>query len=130
MKYNEEKIMKKMVFAIILACLQCLLTIFKGIIISHTGDTGKIICNIITITILVLLMGVVGIVATAVVELTNSTQKRTYTTYAPETDQTFIFEETDYKEITHIECVGWYYGEPDESATIQFRGKLYAEIDR
>ena len=126
MKNNEKEFMKKMVFAIILVCLQCLLTIFKGIIISHIGTAGKIL---ITITISGLLMGVVGIVATAVVELTNSTQ-RTYTTYAPETDQTFIFEETDYKEITHIECVGWYYGEPDESATIQFRGKMYAEIDR
>ena len=127
MKNNEKEFMKKMVFAIILVCLQCLLAIFKGIIISHIGTAGEIL---ITITILGLLMGVVGIVATAVVELTNSTQKRTYTTYAPETDQTFIFEETDYKEITHIECVGWYYGEPDESATIQFKGKMYAKINR
>lgn len=49
--------------------------------------------------------------------------------YAPKADITFLMEEVrdENGELVSTECVGWYYGEPDEDATKTFRGKLKAE---
>ena len=44
------------------------------------------------------------------------------TTYAPETDMTFILEDDD----AHTKVVGWYYGQPNPWATELFVGKLEA----
>lgn len=54
--------------------------------------------------------------------------EKTYTTYAPSTDMTFIMKET-YKgeDVIKRECVGWYYGAPDEGATESNIGRLTAE---
>lgn len=55
-----------------------------------------------------------------------------YTTYAPDTDMTFILqdimEEVD-GDIQSTECVGFYFGEPDDEATKEFIGKLKAEYE-
>ena len=48
-----------------------------------------------------------------------------YTLYSQEGDITFIME--DKKNTTSV--VGFYFGEPDEDATREFRGKLTAEFD-
>lgn len=49
--------------------------------------------------------------------------------YAREADMTFIMRETwtEDGEPVATECVGWYHGEPDEGATMDFIGKLKAE---
>ena len=44
------------------------------------------------------------------------------TTYAPETDMTFILEDDD----RHTKVVGWYYGTPDTAWTKSYIGKLEA----
>lgn len=51
-----------------------------------------------------------------------------YAVYS-ENDMTFIMKETydDDNELISTECVGWYYGEPDEKSTATFIGKLKAE---
>ena len=56
-------------------------------------------------------------------------RKVTYTTYAQETDMTFIMQDTvDVdNEVRSTECIGWYHGEPDDGDTEQFKGKLKAE---
>ena len=48
-----------------------------------------------------------------------------YTAYSQEADITFIME--DKGKTTSV--VGFYYGEPDESATAQYYGKLKAEFE-
>lgn len=54
--------------------------------------------------------------------------KHIYTVYAKQDDMTFIMEEHDEGiGPVSIECVGWYFGEPDEDATESFIGKLKAE---
>lgn len=49
--------------------------------------------------------------------------------YSPYGDMTFIMEDTydEDGEPVSTECVGWYYGEPDEKSTKVFIGKLKAE---
>lgn len=52
-----------------------------------------------------------------------------FTTYAPNTDMTFILRETysdKEKEWVSTEVVGFYYGEPDDNSTQRFIGKLKA----
>ena len=51
------------------------------------------------------------------------------TTYAPDTDMTFILQEISDENGGNIstECVGWYYGRPDEDLTTEYIGKLKAE---
>ena len=54
--------------------------------------------------------------------------RRTYTVYADHHDMTFIMEDTYVgNEVASTECVGWYWGEPNEEATQTFIGKLKAE---
>ena len=48
------------------------------------------------------------------------------TTYAPETDMTFILEDDEY----HTKVIGWYYGEPNAWATKLFAGKLEATYSK
>ena len=48
-----------------------------------------------------------------------------YTVYAQNDDMTFIMKQTDGK----LECVGWYFGDPDEELTEQYVGKLAAEFE-
>ena len=56
-------------------------------------------------------------------------KKEIYTTYAPNTDITFIMCDTfEGTEIKSTEVVGWYYGEPDNDSTNAFVGKLKAEF--
>lgn len=57
-------------------------------------------------------------------------RQETYTVYAPETDMTFIMLDTydNVGEVTSVECVGWYFGKPDETATRIYKGKLRAEF--
>lgn len=51
-----------------------------------------------------------------------------YTAYAPANDMTFIMKDTyNGEEITRTEVIGWYYGEPNDEATEQFKGDLVAE---
>lgn len=46
-----------------------------------------------------------------------------YTTYAPDTDITFIMKDTEKfasdptRIVRTTECIGWYHGEPDEDLT-------------
>ncbi len=47
-----------------------------------------------------------------------------YTVYAEKDDLTFIMEETDKT----LSVVGFYFGEPDDAATEQFRGNTTAFI--
>lgn len=56
-------------------------------------------------------------------------KKEIYDVYAREGDMTFIMEETHDAdgELISTECVGWYYGEPDDRSTATFTGKLKAE---
>lgn len=50
-------------------------------------------------------------------------------TYAPDTDMTFIMvEKYVHEKIESTECVGWYFGEPDEELTKQYFGKLKAKF--
>lgn len=51
------------------------------------------------------------------------------TAYSSDTDMTFILlEETNKNgEPISTECVGWYYGSPNEDDTQRFFGKLKAE---
>ncbi len=53
-----------------------------------------------------------------------------YTTYAKGTDMTFIMLDTydKFGGVTSVECVGWYFGEPDEFATKMYIGKLKVEL--
>jgi len=51
--------------------------------------------------------------------------KSIYTAYSSETDITFIME--DKGNTTAV--VGFYYGQPDETSTKEFYGKLVAEFD-
>lgn len=55
---------------------------------------------------------------------------QTYTTYAKETDMTFIMQDTyDISgDVISVECVGWYFGQPDECATKMYIGKIKAEF--
>ena len=52
------------------------------------------------------------------------------TTYAPDTDITFILKETcdENGDPISTEVVGFYYGQPDEKSTDYFIGKLKAEF--
>lgn len=50
------------------------------------------------------------------------------TTYAPDTDMTFILRETlQGEEFVSTEVVGFYYGEPREDLTNKYIGKVKAE---
>lgn len=58
-----------------------------------------------------------------------------YTTYAPDTDITFIMKDTyEYTRdktntfLASTEVIGFYFGEPDESNTAEYTGKLKAEF--
>ena len=54
-------------------------------------------------------------------------RKEIYTTYASDTDITFIMEDTwSGEDIVSTEVKGFYYGEPNEEATKQFYGGLKA----
>jgi hypothetical protein len=54
--------------------------------------------------------------------------KHIYTVYAKNHDMTFIMEDTYHNgEVITTECVGWYWGEPNDEATQEFIGKLKAE---
>lgn len=56
-------------------------------------------------------------------------KKEKYTTYAPDTDTTFIMVDTYIDdEIFSSECVGWYHGEPNEENNEYFTGKLKASF--
>lgn len=50
-----------------------------------------------------------------------------HTVYAEQDDMTFIMEVTTDGTMTWEEVVGWYYGEPDDEATMKFVGCLCAE---
>lgn len=51
-----------------------------------------------------------------------------YTVYADMWDMTFIMLDiNDGEELKSTECVGWYYGEPNDKSTEDFIGKLKAE---
>jgi hypothetical protein len=54
-------------------------------------------------------------------------KKEIYTTYAPNTDITFIMCDT-YKgeDVVSTSVVGWYHGEPDDELTKAFNGSLTA----
>ena len=49
--------------------------------------------------------------------------------YSPSGDMTFIMKEVMDEEGNPIstECVGWYYGSPNETDTAHYFGKLKAE---
>lgn len=51
------------------------------------------------------------------------------TEYSASGDMTFILKEVTDQEGNPIstECVGWYYGTPNEEDTAQYMGKLKAE---
>lgn len=52
-----------------------------------------------------------------------------YTTYAPDTDITFIMKDTyEGEDVVATEVVGFYYGEPNETDTKEFIGSLKAEF--
>ena len=54
-------------------------------------------------------------------------KKEIYTTYAPDTDITFIMCDTyDGEDINSTEVVGFYYGGPDEKLTEMYIGKVKA----
>ena len=50
------------------------------------------------------------------------------TVYAKEDDMTFIMKETTHKDTVTVECVGWYYGSPNEETTKKYIGNLKAEF--
>lgn len=53
---------------------------------------------------------------------------RTYTVYSESSDMTFIMNDTIIDgETTSTECIGWYYGKPNEKYTNEYKGKLKAE---
>lgn len=56
-------------------------------------------------------------------------KKEIYAIYS-NSDITFIMEDTynDSGDILSTECVGFYYGEPDEESTRYFVGKLKARF--
>ena len=55
-------------------------------------------------------------------------EEHIYAVYANTWDMTFIMRDiNDGEELKSTECVGWYYGEPNEEATEKFIGKLKAE---
>lgn len=58
-------------------------------------------------------------------------KKTIETYYSNEGDITFIMEETIDEEGNPIssECVGWYYGEPNDRYTNVYIGKLKATYD-
>lgn len=59
----------------------------------------------------------------------NTLSETIYPVYAKNWDMTFIMRDiTDGEELKSMECVGWYYGEPDEESTVKFIGKLKAEF--
>ena len=54
-------------------------------------------------------------------------KKEKYTTYAPSADITFIMVDIwDGADIVSRECIGWYYGEPNEWDNVIFSGQLKA----
>lgn len=57
-------------------------------------------------------------------------KKELYSTYAKNDDMTFIMEDTynEDGEIISTECVGFYFGEPNDESNTQFKGKLKAEF--
>lgn len=63
------------------------------------------------------------------IETTQAAEQRRlkmiYTVYSAEGDMTFIMRDDEKS----IECVGWYFGEPDADATHDYIGSLKAEID-
>lgn len=54
-------------------------------------------------------------------------KKEIYTAYASNSDMTFIMCDTyEGENIKSTEVVGWYYGEPEDEATVAFTGKTKA----
>ena len=52
-----------------------------------------------------------------------------YTTYAPDTDTTFILEDVwNGEDLVSTEVKGFYYGAPNEDDTKEFYGGLKAEF--
>lgn len=53
------------------------------------------------------------------------------TTYAPDSDITFIMINTydEFGEPIATECAGWYYGEPNQRNTDAYIGNLKAKYD-
>jgi hypothetical protein len=51
-----------------------------------------------------------------------------YTTYAPETDMTFIMRDTynEHDDLKATQVMGWYYGEPNEEDTERYYCKPIA----
>lgn len=56
-------------------------------------------------------------------------KKEIYAVYS-QADMTFVMEDTynDNGDVVSTECVGFYYGEPDEKSTEYFVGKLKADF--
>lgn len=52
-----------------------------------------------------------------------------YTVYAKEDNITFIMEEEIYEGKTLVSVVGFYYGEPNDADTKEFRNSLTATIE-
>ena len=52
-----------------------------------------------------------------------------YTVYARNDDMTFIMEEKTTGKKRTLSVVGFYFGEPDESATKEYTNSLTAEFD-
>lgn len=52
-----------------------------------------------------------------------------YTVYAQHDDMTFILKDVhdENNNVVSTECVGFYFGEPNEAATEEFTGKLKVE---
>ena len=47
----------------------------------------------------------------------DALSEKVYTTYAPDTDITFIMKEAHDRNCETLECIGWYHGEPNEIDT-------------
>lgn len=58
-------------------------------------------------------------------------EKEVITGYIPTLDITVIFEQTYYKSGSpkSLEVKGFYYGKPDEKATLKFYGDLKADFE-
>ena len=57
-------------------------------------------------------------------------KEKIYTTYAPDTDITFIMKETEVNRTTKtVEVIGFYYGEPDGVNTKQYINNLKATFE-
>lgn len=58
-------------------------------------------------------------------------KKELYGVYAPNWDMTFIMEDifNEKGDIVSTECVGWYYGEPNDKDNETFKGKLKGEYN-